>query len=292
MCKRNNVKFSFILANKQLFRIKAMCKVLNVSRSGFYAWQLRPQSKRKINNKRILANIKLIFVNSRSTYGYRRIHASLLEDGENCSSYKVLQLMRKNNIRPKTRRKFKVTTNSKHNHPTYDNSLARQFNAAGPNQRWVSDITYISTKEGWLYLAVIIDLYSRKVIGWAMSERMKDQLVTDALRMALFRRKVNSELLLHSDRGSQYASHNMQQLLRQNNITCSMSRKGNCWDNAVAESFFHILKTECIYHEQYLSRDEAKKSIFDYIEVFYNRKRKHSYLGYKSPEQYELSCAV
>jgi transposase InsO family protein len=269
-----------------------MCKVLAVSRAGYYAWCARPESKRKIDDKRILAHIKTIFADSRDTYGYRRIHAALLDLNEIYSLHKILRLMRENNIRPKTRKKFKVTTDSKHNKPIHDNSLARQFNATEPNQRWVSDITYIPTKEGWLYLAVILDLYSRKVIGWAMSDRMKDQLVTDALKMALFRRKVRSNLLLHSDRGSQYASDNMQQLLRQTNITCSMSRKGNCWDNAVAESFFHSLKTECVYHEHYLTRSDAKNSIFDYIEVFYNRKRKHSYLGYRSPEQYELSCNV
>lgn len=267
-----------------------MCKVLTVSRAGYYAWVTRPESKRKIDDKRILEQIKTIFADSRNTYGYRRVHAALLDLAEPCSLHKVLRLMRENNIRPKTRRKFKVTTDSKHNKPIHDNILARNFAPAEPNQSWVSDLTYIHTNEGWLYLAVIIDLYSRKVIGWSMSDRMKDQLVTDALKMALFRRKVRSNLLLHSDRGSQYASDNMQKLLSQNNIMCSMSRKGNCWDNAVAESFFHSLKTECVYHEHYLTRHAAKQSIFDYIEVFYNRKRRHSYLGYRSPEQYELSC--
>ena len=267
-----------------------MCKVLTVSRAGYYAWCVRPESKRKIDDKRILAHIKTIFADSRNTYGYRRIHAALLDLEEQYSLHKVLRLMRENNIRPKTRRKFKVTTDSKHNKPIHDNILARNFAPAEPNQSWVSDLTYIHTNEGWLYLAVIIDLYSRKVIGWAMSDRMKDQLVTDALKMALFRRKVRSNLLLHSDRGSQYASDNMQQLLRQNNIMCSMSRKGNCWDNAVAESFFHSLKTECVYHEHYKTRLDARQSVFDYLEVFYNRKRKHSYLGYRSPEEYELSC--
>lgn len=274
------------------FSITAMCKVLHVSRAGYYAWCSRPQSKRSIEDKRLLAHIKAIFVDSRNIYGYRRVHAALAALGEQCSLHKVLRLMRENNIRPKTRKKFKVTTNSKHNKPVHDNVLDRQFKAIEPNQSWVSDITYIPTHAGWLYLAVIIDLYSRRVIGWAMSDRMKDQLVTGALKMALFRRKVRSNLLLHSDRGSQYASDNMQKLLRHNNIICSMSRKGNCWDNAVAESVFHLLKTECVYHEHYLTRHDAKKSIFDYIEVFYNRKRKHSYLGYRSPEEYELSCSL
>lgn len=166
-------------------------------------------------------------------------------------------------------------------------SLERQFNAIFANERWVSDITYIPTVEGWLYLAVIMDLFSRKIVGWAMSSRLKESLVIEALRMALFRRKISSSLLLHSDRGSQYASNNFQQLLRDHGILCSMSRKGDCWDNAAMESFFHTLKTECVYHERYKTRDEAKKSVFDYIEVFYNRRRKHSYLGYQSPERYE-----
>ncbi len=274
------------------FSIQAMCNVLAVSRSGFYAWSTRQESQRKLDDKRILVLIRDVFKSSRDTYGYRRILAALRDMNEICSKHKILRLMRENNIRPKTRRKFKVTTNSKHNKPIHANSLDRQFNPQSPNQRWVADITYVPTSEGWLYLSIIMDLYSRKVIGWAMSDRMTDSIVTDALKMALFRRKVRSDLLLHSDRGSQYASDNMQQLLRNNKIECSMSRKGNCWDNAVAESFFHSLKTECVYHERYLTRDSAKKSIFDYIEVFYNRQRRHSYLGYKSPEQYELSCGL
>lgn len=274
------------------FSIQAMCKVLTVSRAGFYSWSTRQESQRKLDDKRILVLIRDVFKSSRDTYGYRRILAALRDMNETCSKHKILRLMRENNIRPKTRRKFKVTTNSKHNKPIHANSLDRQFNPQSANQRWVADITYIPTSEGWLYLSIIMDLYSRKVIGWAMSDRMTDSIVTDALKMALFRRKVRSDLLLHSDRGSQYASDNMQQLLRNNKIECSMSRKGNCWDNAVAESFFHSLKTECVYHERYLTRDSAKKSIFDYIEVFYNRQRRHSYLGYKSPEQYELSCGL
>lgn len=268
-----------------------MCKVLSVSRAGYYAWLTRPKSKRTIDNERISECIKTVFTDSRSTYGYRRVHATLLDLDEPCGLHRVLRLMRKNNLRPKTKKKFKINTDSTHNKPVHQNILDRQFDATSPNQRWVSDITYISTKEGWLYLAVIIDLYSRKVIGWAMSKRMKDQLVTDALKMALFRRRVNSNILLHSDRGSQYASDNMQRLLRSHGIRCSMSRRGNCWDNAVAESFFHLLKTECVYHERYATREQAKRSLFDYIEIFYNRKRKHSYLGYRSPEEYELSCS-
>ena len=264
-----------------------MCDVFTVSRSGFYAWRRRPESQRQCEDKRFLKLIKASFERSRETYGYRRVHQDFRDLDEPCGKHRIARLMKANGIRPKTRRKFKVTTDSNHNKPIHENQLARQFNASVPNQRWVSDITYIPTVEGWLYLAVIMDLFSRKIIGWSMSHRMKESLVMDALKMALFRRKISSNVLLHSDRGSQYASDNFQQLLRDNKIECSMSRKGDCWDNAAMESFFHTLKIECVYHKHYLTRDEAKKSVFDYIEVFYNRQRKHSYLGYKSPDQYE-----
>lgn len=265
-----------------------MCKVLAVSRAGFYAWRKKPESQRKRDDKRFLTIIKDRFNKSRKTYGYRRIHDDFIDLKESCGKHRIARIMKDNDIRPKTKRKFKVTTDSRHSKPIHENHLDRQFNAKIPNQRWVSDITYIPTVEGWLYLAVVMDLYSRKIIGWSMSDRMKESLVIDALKMALFRRKINSNLLLHSDRGSQYASDNFQHLLRDNHIQCSMSRKGDCWDNAAMESFFHTLKTECVYHEKYLTRIEAKKSIFDYIEVFYNRQRKHSFLGYQSPEQFEL----
>lgn len=264
-----------------------MCSVFSVSRSGYYAWLKRPDSLRKRDNKRILSLIKTSFQNSRATYGYRRIHSDLVDLNEKCGKSRVARLMKKHEIKPKTRRKFKVTTDSNHHKPIYENILSREFSAKQPNQRWVSDLTYIHTNEGWLYLAVIMDLFSRKIIGWSMSHRMKDTIVIDALKMALFRRKISSNVLLHSDRGSQYASDKFQELLKENNIQCSMSRRGDCWDNAAMESFFHSLKTECVFHEKYQTRDDAKKSIFDYIEVFYNRRRKHSYLGYKSPEQYE-----
>lgn len=273
------------------FSIRAMAKIMRVSTSGYYIWLNREESNRQREDKRLLTLIRVSFERSRCTYGYRRIFDDLREQGAACGYYRIKRLMRDNNIIPKTKRKFKVTTQSKHNKPIHDNYLKRQFSAEHPNQRWVSDITYIPTMEGWLYLAVIMDLYSRKIIGWSMSNRMKDDLVISALRMALFQRKVPTGLLLHSDRGSQYAANGLQKMLLQNGIQCSMSRKGDCWDNAAMESFFHTLKTECVHHERYQTRDVAKKSIFDYIEVFYNRQRKHSYLGYKSPEQYEkLAC--
>lgn len=264
-----------------------MCEFFAVSRAGFYAWLKRPESQRKRENKRLGALIKESFELSRGTYGYRRVHKDLQEKNEICSEYLVTRLMKQQALRAKARRKFKVTTDSRHNKPIHENILQRQFHAVKPNQRWVTDITYIPTMEGWLYLAVIMDLYSRRIVGWSMSNRLQELLVIDAMRMALFRRKVKSSLLLHSDRGSQYASDNFQKLLRENDINCSMSRKGNCWDNAAMESFFHSLKTECVNHENFKTRDDAKKIIFDYIEVFYNKQRRHSFLNYMSPENYE-----
>ena len=282
------MKFHFIQTHGKEFSIQTMCKIFRVSRAGFYAWCKRPASQRKQDDRRILSHIKTSFKNSREAYGYRRIHQVLRDMKEPCGKHRIARLMNENDIHPKSRRKFKVTTDSVHNKPIHANHLARQFNAPSVNQRWVSDITYVPTVEGWLYLAAIMDLHSRKIVGWAMSDRLKEALVINALKMALLRRKIDGELLLHSDRGSQYASDNFQQLLNNHGILCSMSRKGDCWDNAAMESFFHTLKTECVYHERYQTREEAKISVFDFIEVFYNRQRKHSYLGYKSPEQYEM----
>ncbi len=280
----------FIEENQSVFTIKRMCKLLSVSRAGFYAWKKRGESRHQREDKAFMLSIKESFEASRQTYGYRRVYADLKERNIACGRDRVARLMRENHLHPKMRKRFKVTTDSRHNQPVADNRLARQFTPTRVNERWTSDITYISTQEGWLYLAVIMDLFSRKIIGWAMSHRMQEILVMDALKMALFRRKINASLLLHSDRGSQYASNNYQRLLAENNIQCSMSRKGNCWDNSPMESFFHTLKTEWIYHNHYLTREEAKNSIFDYIEIFYNRQRKHSSLGYLSPFQFEMKA--
>jgi transposase InsO family protein len=264
---------------------------LEVSRSGYYSFQTRGESKRSKEDKRLEVKIKTSFKNSRNTYGYRRITKDLKEQQENCGKHRVISLMKKLDLRAKARRKFKATTNSSHNKPIYENLLNRQFKPAQINQSWVSDITYIATKEGWLYLAVIMDLYSRNIIGWAMDKRMTDELVINALKMALFKRKIATGLLLHSDRGAQYASHDYQSLLKDYGITCSMSGQGNCYDNAPMESFFHSLKVECIYSQIFATRNEAKSAIFDYIEIFYNRQRKHSSLNYMSPVNYELALA-
>lgn len=270
-----------------------MCCVLNVSRSGYFDWLKRPPSKRTSENEILVKHIKETHDDNRRTYGYRRIHCELKAKNINCGPNRVARLMRRNGIRPKTVKKFKVTTDSKHSYPIQENILSREFNPTSPDRAWCGDITYISTDEGWLFLAIILDLYSRKIIGWAMGDRMTSALVRDALVMAVNHRGFPSHpLIWHSDRGSQYASFEYQRLLKDFQIQGSMSRKGNCWDNAVAESFFHTLKVELVHHERYSSREEAQISIFDYIETFYNRKRRHSTLGYLSPVEFESMMAA
>ena len=231
--------------------------------------------------------MKIIFRLSRNTYGFRRIQKALKEEGIACNHKKVQRLMRKLQLVPKVRRKFKATTNSKHNYPIEPNQLKRAFCVSKPNVAWVGDISYISTDEGWLYLAVVIDLYSRKVKGWCMSERMTADLAIKALEMALKKTKVTQGIMFHSDRGVQYASYAFKEVIKKHHMNQSMSRKGNCWDNAVSESFFGTLKQEHVYHCKFKTRGEAKSAIFNYIEVFYNRQRLHSTLGYQTPESVE-----
>ncbi len=281
------MRYQFIETNQDRFDIQLLCKELEVSRSGYYAWLNRVESNRSKENKHLTEVIKKGFDESRKTYGYRRIHQYLKDKGNACGKHRVARLMKHAGLQPKTRKKFKATTNSKHKLPIHKNHLRREFNPKQINQSWASDITYVWTQEGWLYLAVMMDLYSRQILGWAMDSRMTDNLVINALKMALFHRRIASGLLLHSDRGSQYASIDYQSLLQDHGIICSMSRKGNCWDNAVMESFFRSLKVESIYHEIFKTREEAKLKIFDYIEIFYNRQRKHSTLNYMSPNDYE-----
>jgi len=219
------------------------------------------------------------------------MHEELTDIGYHCSENRVARVMRDNGIRALQRRKFRVTTDSKHNDHVAPNVLDRKFSVPVPNRAWVTDITYVWTREGWLYLAVVIDLFNRMVVGWSMGNRITQELALSALRMALWKRKPGRGLLHHSDRGSQYTSKSYQQLLNDHGIVCSMSRKGNCWDNAVAESFFHTIKTELVYHENYKTRNQAKLDIFEWIEVFYNRQRRHSALGYLSPAKYETTMA-
>lgn len=243
-------------------------------------------NRREIEDDRLLTKIKEIFKASKKTYGSRRVHKQLACDGEICSRRRVTRLMRKNGIRPERKLRFVQTTDSKHDYPISDNLLGRDFSTIASNKAWVSDITYIPTDEGWLYLAGVLDLYNREAVGWSMGNRIDRKLVIDALDMAIGRRKPDPGLVAHSDRGSQYASFDYQKELEKYGLICSMSGKGDPWDNAVMESFFGTLKTELIYHRRYKTRDEARREIFEYIEIFYNRVRLHSTLGYLSPVQF------
>jgi len=269
------------------YSISKMCQFLNVSRSGYYEWVKRGESRRKTNDRQLAARIQSIFEQSKQRYGSPRIYEELRDQGIRCSRKRVARLMREMNLKARHKRKFKETTNSKHDHPVAPNLLNRQFQTDAPNQVWVADITYIRTLEGWLYLAAVMDLYSRKIVGWAMSERITSDLAVSALKMAIKRRKPRKGILHHSDRGVQYASKPYQKLLKKNGFMGSMSRKGNCWDNAPMESFFSTLKTECIQDKIYLARVLAKREIFEYIEIDYNRKRRHSSNGYLTPEIFE-----
>jgi transposase InsO family protein len=282
------MKFRFISDHRGAFKVGRMCKLLNVSRSGFHAWLKRPESCRKRENRALEAKIRVLYAASHGIYGAPRIHRDLTDDGVRCSKNRVARIMRKAGIRSRTQKKFKVTTNSKHNFPVAPNLLNQKFKAAAPDHTWVGDITYVHTNEGWLYLAVLLDLFNREVVGWSTSSRLTRQLTIDALKMALGRRNPGKNLMHHSDQGSQYASNDYQKILKEHQVTCSMSRKGNCYDNAVAESFFGRLKSEWLHHKRYKSRSEATQSIFYYIEIFYNRKRRHSSINYVTPQEYEI----
>ena len=279
--------FSFIEQHRHTWPVTTMCDTLGVSPQGFYAWRSRPQCDQQRRRDALLVEIRAVHAEVKERYGSPRIAAELASKGVPCCVNTVAKLMHDNDIRAKTARKFRNTTDSNHPLPVADNLLSRQFEAHGPNERWLSDITYIPTREGWLYLAVVEDLYSRMVVGWSMGDSMTSRLVVDALEMAVRRRLPDEGLLAHSDRGSQYASEHYQRLLGKHGIECSMSGVGQCWDNAPMESFFASLKKELVHHEDYQSRAQAKASIFEYIETFYNPKRRHSSLGFLSPVEYE-----
>jgi putative transposase len=281
------MRYRFIQAHRNEFRVWLMCRVLGVSRGGFYLWLKRPESQRSVENGRLVEAIRAIHRESRGVYGSPRVHARLRAQSGRYGRNRIARLMREMQIQGKRRRKFRVTTDSDHTLPISENILDRKFTIGMPNKAWVADITYIATKEGWLYLAGVLDLYSRRIVGWAMGSRISRHLVERALWMAICNRGPKPGLLHHSDRGCQYASHDYRKLLERRGIVCSMSRKGNCWDNAVMESFFGTLKTELVYHREYETREEARSDIFDYIEVFYNRQRLHSALGYRSPADFE-----
>ncbi len=273
--------------NINIFHLNRMSKVLEVSRSGYYAWLKRPFSKRRKDNSYLSQRIRSIYEQRKRVYGCLRITAELRDEGFNCSKNRVARLMRKQGLSARARKRFKVTTNSKHNLPVASNLVEMRFNARQKNSLWTTDITYIWTREGWLYLSVILDLWSRTVISWDADRSMDENLVIKPLEKALKDRKPNGELILHSDRGSQYASQRLRNILKENNILQSMSSKGNCYDNAPTESFFSTLKRELVYRQSFKTRDEAKQNLFEYIEIFYNRQRRHSSLGYLSPMQFE-----
>ncbi len=267
------------------YPVTLMCKVLDVSPSGYYAWRGRPESARSRADRLLKADIRSIFVESRETYGSPRIHDELRDRGVRCGRKRVARLMKEDQLHPKKARPFRVTTVSSETHSKAPNILDRQFEVDAPNTAWVGDITYLWTAEGWLYLAVLLDLYSRRVIGWALSTRITQDLAIAALERAFFERHPEAGLLHHSDRGSQYTSNSYQKRLKKRGIIASMSRKGDCWDNAVAESFFATLKIEL--GNTFSSREAARIALFDYIEIFYNRKRRHTSLGGLTPAQAE-----
>ena len=280
--------FAWIEERHDEWPVTVLCRVLEVSRSGYYAWLSRKPSAAEVRREELTAEVKEIHAQVKGRYGSPRIHAELVDRGHECGVNFVAKVMREAGIAAKTKRKFRQTTDSNHTLPVAENVLDRDFDPEEPNASWVADVTYIPTREGWLYLAVVEDLFSRKVVGWSMDATMTSRLVVDALEMALARRpKGSSGLVAHSDRGSQYASEHYQRRLSEEGIECSMSRRGNCWDNAAMESFFASLKKELVHDEDYATRAEAKASIFEYIEAFYNRVRRHSALGYVAPDEYE-----
>lgn len=281
------MRYQFIETHKQAWPVVIMCEVIDVSPSGYYAWRGREPSQRASSNKALDEQIAHIYWQHKSRYGAPRIWEELQWQDILCSENRVARRMRSLGLRAIQAKKFKVTTDSEHNKPVAPDLLQQDFTAACANEKWVSDITYIWTGEGWLYLAVVMELYSRAIIGWSLQKRMTQQLVCDALTMTLFRREFPKGVILHSDRGSQYCSKRYQKLLRQNQLICSMSRKGCCYDNAAMESFFHSLKVELVHREAYVTRGQARQSLFEYIEVYYNRQRRHSAIGYQIPMLYE-----
>lgn len=286
------MKFTFVKEHRQTWPVEVICRVLKVSRSGFYAWSKRPPSARQVRQEQLLDKIRQAHLENRELYGSPRVYRALRVDGVIVCRNTVARLMREAKIRAKTRRRYVPrTTDSTHSKPVAENVLDRDFSAAAPDRKWLADITYVPTDQGWLYLAGVLDAFSRKLVGWAMAGHMKVDLVGDALNMALEHRRPDGDKLLHhSDRGVQYACEDYQQILASQGITISMSGRGNCYDNAMMESFWATLKTELIHLQHYSTHEAARQSIFEYVEVFYNRKRLHSSLGYLSPESFEANA--
>jgi len=268
-----------------------MCKVLKVSRSGYYDWLCRKPSVRTQRTNRLRLAIEQSHQASGGVYGSPRVHRDLIEQGFDCDVKTVAKIMKTHGIRARMPKQFIVTTDANHDYPAAPNLLNRRFQQDCPDRAWACDITYIPTRQGWLYLAVVLDLYSRRVIGWRLADHLRSQLVEDALTMAIQSRRPKGQVICHSDRGVQYACYAYQQLLKEHDLVCSMSRKGDCWDNAPVESFFGTLKTELVHRCDYATHQQARQSIFDYIEFFYNRRRRHSAIGYMSPANYEAEAA-
>ena len=281
------MKYEFISRERVNHKVRRICKVLKVSEQGYYASLRRPESKRSKANKVLGDKIQVKFADHKKRYGSPRIVEELRDDGERCGKHRVARIMNERGLRAKAARKFRVTTQSLHEYPVAPNVLQRNFTTSKPDEVWVGDITYLHTEEGWMYLAVLIDLFSRKVVGWALSSRLTGSVVHLAFERACARRNPSSGLMIHTDRGVQYAAAVFRRMLADKDITLSMSRLGNCWDNAVAESFFKTLKVESIYGERFDTRAQLSGAVFEYIERYYNRRRKHSTIGYHSPEEYE-----
>ena len=287
------MKFSFIAKHRGIWAVDWMCEALGVSRGGFYNWLTRPRSRRSRSDEELAAKARASFVASDRTYGARRVWHDMLADGISCGLHRIERLMRQQALKARPRRRrLPPDTGERSTSAISSNVLDRTFQASSANCKWVADFTFIWTAEGWLYVAAVIDLFSRRVVGWPMSATMTAQLVTDALIMAIWRRGRPDALLHHSDRGSQYTSEPFQRLMADHGVTCSMSRAGNCWDNAAMESFFSSLKTERTARKTYRTRDQAKADVFDYIERFYNPKRRHSTLGYISPMEFEMKAGL
>lgn len=281
------MKYAYIEQQCRIFPISAMCRVLSVSRSGYYDWRRRPESTRRKEDRRLLQHLYRIHQRSRLNYGIVKAWKQLNQEGIVCGRDRVARLRRAHNIYAQRRKRFVVTTRSKHRDWIAPNHLNRNFSVNKPNRVWIGDVTFIATRTGWLYLSVLLDLYSRKVVGWSMSNNNNGQLVKDSLEMAIEHRQPGPGLIHHTDRGSTYAMQSYRDTLKQHGMVSSMSRKGDCWDNAVAESFFANLKNELIYWRNYKNQNEVRCQIFDYIEIFYNRQRIHQTLNYQSPEQFE-----
>jgi len=281
------VKYACIDHRRDRYPVRMMCRLLKVSASGYYAWRTRPESSRATSDRALMPEIRRVHQDSKGVYGSPRVHAELVANGIRVGRHKVSRLMRLARLRGCPRRRFRVTTQRDPSHPVARNLLRQDFSSDAPNRIWAADITYISTQEGWLYLAVVMDLYSRRIVGWSMSRWMSRRIVLAALRMAIDARHPEGALIHHSDRGGQYTSDDFRDALARHGIECSMSSSGNCYDNAAMESFFGLLKRERVNRVRYRTRDEARADLFEYIEVFYNRKRRHGYLGNISPADFE-----